>query len=1042
MHKLFVIRYSLFVIRYSLFLILITIILLPTSTIKAQIVIKEKVEINPTGETLHSDYPRSSYDPCENYPGEQHYQVVYSCSMFPVEPYQQLFPFQGGGDRIAFLPNDRYEIAITSGTTYAYLVRTAYQDSLGNFYPAEYIGHYLSNKYGYELSGTGQYEPNMGSGTFVRGNSTLYYIHFNNYDETEANVTVRITDLDSNITTYWHTIVVNPAIEITNIGNQEDTLLHYYSKDVSFRIRNKKYNCEHPGYGGCPPTDVNFGIEIVQGLQYGSIKNSQTGEINTSFSDLSWEDIRSTVFTYYANGLQPDSTEMVTIRHYSNDAEIQPQYFSFIVKNNRIPPPSEGGAIYIQADKKEVMPSDTVEIHLKWITEIGDTTEFLPMQRFKVELAEGEEYGRLIDLGSGTEGDILDDAGSELLLVAEDQIEEAIARITIVAQADLLIWTRPVSISGVMTNREDEAREIKKEKEPIAPEFIIVGDHITGVEEIIVNKYPFVVEIIPEEIAAGDTARIVPKKRNRDGSLEEFPIEQQFELGMLEGCLLGKIIAEGTDSNYHYGVTQPFYFIADSSTDSGTVKIRVGLIEPVVGNKIAGSNKITEANNTESYCFINTYQSNIYKDASVKKKEEIGILLGETKYFQAKRNTVTGEMKIEEILPDANGVPQRKTGIENGWEWLTSDVWGENPVSVVEGDKLGVYWEKEKPVWVGITNKGNLQKGLIRLVGKYWEEGKTYKVKLTAKMGSQENSINLAIKKPNKIESNYNISKYKKNVFNEEFNLDSLIFIFAGKYGIPPQIIKAQMMRESSFRPAYRYEPFPDATGIQSGYMYKNNRYKIISVSNEGSPEIPSSHINVLPHEYWGYQGTIWEFFYNHSSTLNKDISFGSSLDIYPRKNSSGEYVWFEKPANIWKVIYDKKYKEKVEEELSEEIAKDSALSAANFWLRYTYCGGIMNTGIAQTRMSSSYGFLQITYYRALEKFGYVENDENYPEKLNEINAGTDFSLKTLVDYMNKELGTERVFDDTNWKDGLEITFRYGLSRYNGKRIIPMDLQP
>ncbi len=824
------------------------------------------MEINPTGETLHSDYPRSSYDPCENYPGEQHYQVVYSCSMFPVEPYQQLFPFQGGGDRIAFLPNDRYEIAITSGTTYAYLVRTAYQDSLGNFYPAEYIGHYLSNKYGYELSGTGQYEPNMGSGTFVRGNSTLYYIHFNNYDETEANVTVRITDLDSNITTYWHTIVVNPAIEITNIGNQEDTLLHYYSKDVSFRIRNKKYNCEHPGYGGCPPTDVNFGIEIVQGLQYGSIKNSQTGEINTSFSDLSWEDIRSTVFTYYANGLQPDSTEMVTIRHYSNDAEIQPQYFSFIVKNNRIPPPSEGGAIYIQADKKEVMPSDTVEIHLKWITEIGDTTEFLPMQRFKVELAEGEEYGRLIDLGSGTEGDILDDAGSELLLVAEDQIEEAIARITIVAQADLLIWTRPVSISGVMTNREDEAREIKKEKEPIAPEFIIVGDHITGVEEIIVNKYPFVVEIIPEEIAAGDTARIVPKKRNRDGSLEEFPIEQQFELGMLEGCLLGKIIAEGTDSNYHYGVTQPFYFIADSSTDSGTVKIRVGLIEPVVGNKIAGSNKITEANNTESYCFINTYQSNIYKDASVKKKEEIGILLGETKYFQAKRNTVTGEMKIEEILPDANGVPQRKTGIENGWEWLTSDVWGENPVSVVEGDKLGVYWEKEKPVWVGITNKGNLQKGLIRLVGKYWEEGKTYKVKLTAKtQNGDESSIVVVVKKPSKLGNNVVISK---DVFGNDLNIDELCIEWGGKLGIPPQFIKGQMRRETSsnypFYPTYLYEPWTTQFEVQNLFT---NPFFVPENATSFNPPTPN-HSNVKDYHYPTEPATVWELIEKYSTIV------------------------------------------------------------------------------------------------------------------------------------------------------------------------------
>jgi hypothetical protein len=687
-----------------------------------------------------------------------------------------------------------------------------------------------------------------------------------------------------------------------------------------------------------------------------------------------------------------------------------------------------------------------------------------PGVTYNVEIVSGNQYGNLIDAFSFN--------------------NERVQSITGLEHLDgftYFIYTA----DGVSANSLDSVKIRVSTTDPSIPPTDFT---------VYIKPSPIYAYTVPEVLGADDSADVIIKYRDVDGTLYDFPSDQTFELAVLDGCVNGNFMVNGVIDVYFAAAQQPIKFVTADSIDTefDKVLIRVGTDLGGYNRPVGGENGEEEKKRAEyeskqigatgktikelresfekmiaerkveaevkskaeaeavtkeggepmfpvvSQCALDnpTHPYN-FKFFLPTKEETIEILLGETKYFAVKKkeeNGVVKDLKIVEIETNYGAEPVFPADAGEGWTWITqSDVWPTEPVTKVEG-KIGVYWEIEKPVWNGNVNGNKLKKGFIRVVGKYWEEGKNFKVKLTAKMGSQENSINLAIKKPNKIESNYNISKYKKNVFNEEFNLDSLIFIFAGKYGIPPQITKAQMMRESSFRPAYRYEPFPDATGIQSGYRYKNNRYKIISNSNEGYPSIPSSHINVRPHEYWGHQGTIWEFFYNHSSTLNKDISFGSSLDIYPRKNSAGDYVWFEKPADEWKDIYDKKYKEKVEEELSEEIAIDSALTAANFWLRYTYCDGIMNTGIAQTRMSSSYGFLQITYYTALERFGYVENDENYPEKLNEINAGTDFSLKTLVYYMNKELGTEGAFDDTNWKDGLEIAFRYGLSLYNGKR--------
>ena len=86
------------------------------------------------------------------------------------------------------------------------------------------------------------------------------------------------------------------------------------------------------------------------------------------------------------------------------------------------------------------------------------------------------------------------------------------------------------------------------------------------------------------------------------------------------------------------------------------------------------------------------------------------ILLGETKYYQARYKTVD-ELIIEEAPVDANGVPHLNGG-------LAENVWGDNPVGVIDtcsncGQKMGVYWEKKYPVpnqWVNYTvtiKKGN-----------------------------------------------------------------------------------------------------------------------------------------------------------------------------------------------------------------------------------------------------------------------------------------------------------------------------------------------
>ncbi|MCZ7610244.1 MAG: hypothetical protein M5U17_08740 [Ignavibacterium sp.] len=149
-----------------------------------------------------------------------------------------------------------------------------------------------------------------------------------------------------------------------------------------------------------------------------------------------------------------------------------------------------------------------------------------------------------------------------------------------------------------------------------------------------------VVNIVPETISPGDTAQIIPKLKNPDGSLSDFPIEQTFEIGMLDGCALG-MIKTATDSGlYVDAALQPFYFIADTGAVEGTVKLRVGVIEGMSSSSLLNNNfksrkseyqvkkSSTSDNHREAqsfidggvigeYCFLGDLYSVVTGDANV-----------------------------------------------------------------------------------------------------------------------------------------------------------------------------------------------------------------------------------------------------------------------------------------------------------------------------------------------------------------------------------------------------------------------------------------
>lgn len=110
-------------------------------------------------------------------------------------------------------------------------------------------------------------------------------------------------------------------------------------------------------------------------------------------------------------------------------------------------------------------------------------------------------------------------------------------------------------------------------------------DGITSIDSAQVLPPPVVVRVIPPEVAPGDTAAVVLKQRNPDGTLADFAPYQQFEVQIDSGSDYGTILSQGDTADYFESTPQGFNFIAVDSinSDSEMVGIQVGPVQGVAG---------------------------------------------------------------------------------------------------------------------------------------------------------------------------------------------------------------------------------------------------------------------------------------------------------------------------------------------------------------------------------------------------------------------------------------------------------------------------
>ncbi len=309
---------------------------------------------------------------------------------------------------------------------------------------------------------------------------------------------------------------------------------------------------------------------------------------------------------------------------------------------------------------------------------------------------------------------------------------------------------------------------------------------------------PVSVTIEPGELAPGDTAEIIIKRRYLDGTLEDYPEEQLFELGMIEGCEGGQILVGDSLGVYFEEALQPVKFVADTNvTDSVKVGIRVGLIEEIIGsfgkvkdgdkdykkneektalnkrersdyelimkskrkgnrlNGIQGNRSSLPDNPTQSYCFTGDFYADLYEEAEVVvTDEEIEILLGELKFFGVKKkleNGTVNEIKIEEIVVEEGETPIFPNNAGEGWEWIEEDsIWSNRPINIETKGSSPIFYDRfYSQVFYTGTQKpiiNYLPNGMIRIIGRYLGKNPDNKVKLFTSVYDNSYSDTLEIK--------------------------------------------------------------------------------------------------------------------------------------------------------------------------------------------------------------------------------------------------------------------------------------------------------
>ncbi len=544
-------------------------------------------------------------------------------------------------------------------------------------------------------------------------------------------------------------------------------------------------------------------------------------------------------------------------------------------------------------------------------------------------------------------------------------------------------------------------------------------------------------------------------KKDSGGNLVEYPADQRYEIGILEGCEYGDLLVNDTMDVYFADVTGPIKYIAADSTGADTAKVtlRLGLI-PSDGNTTLRKAAKKRDETAASYCSVSGFLVNAHGVGKTKVIPPIEIMLGETKYLAVAKRKDKNEYKIIEIETEFGEEPQYPEATNEEWEWVKKDdVWGTNPIEKL-GSKSGVYWEKK---WYNKTDNKNkdLPVGMVRLIGRYWLEGKVDSFKVKLKTTDTYNNAKVVVKviKPGKLGNQYSKAK---DVFDKVVNIDSLCIYYGGKNGIPPQFLKGHIAQESytkdfgaqvgkGFVPGYRFEPYVTQKQFKIfNGEFSNNPFYITATTNVNPPN--HKYVKIIPY-FSGDTITVWQIVKEHSQLVEDGNTDPTRMYGVRTYSDTMNYNAYPTIRNKYREFFDKLKNTKILDDngnkrlmtLSEKA--DSTNKRMIKYLRDEFpfkdknnTKGMKNM-IAQTRILASYGYFQVMYTTAIEKkWGYKVEQDSLPENLNTFNVQFPLVIKRYKGFLSNQ-------NENNWIIGFETILKDEIyDEWNTKKKYPDEV--
>ena len=771
------------------------------------------------------------------------------------------------------------------------------------------------------------------------------------------------------------------------------------------RVRVDVYECSFWGDG--PVMDgTPVDLEIVEGAELGCLLQPGTGRQGKKLMGLSSHD-GYVEAEYWANGVYPtERWQSVVLKATSGTVDNRGYFYVF------------PGDLIVKPGRSVIGYGDTTKIVLE-TRNCDETISPVPQNwTTRYQIVEADTIGYFYSPDSSKTGSPLIGQYPQARFYAKNYASPpdsvvVVTKVTAVdpnggavikiVDGDRPVKERPVSKHAAKTRSVSQSAGGKNHRIAEEPQDLGEGSYYYGAAQVVVKKKEdvdhFKITLEKDTIAFTEASRIFVHAKDANDADIEFDA--------------GKLLTMSVISNTEYGT-----FI-DKNGD--TLKTTPAKLDNVLyGDLKAGTIKFAAVTKEPDSIIVCRIRTALGMDTTKKGEKDIRIkpniqelLLGETRYFYVKNEN--GELRIDSTS-NAFYAPEIK-----------EDVWGNEPVSIADkdnpksGKRLGVYWEKKKPDGTALAP------GMIRLIGRYWTADSSYQVNLMATYIGRNLDLTVKVKQPGRLGDS---NRKKKDVFGKTFDMDSLIIRHAGIEGIPPQLLKGQIHKESSFFPSYRYEPYKDAELQERDCTrdtLKNNLFCYDSAGNTVGPVIPASHIYMhngteggnMTH-YPGFSGTIWHYY---DSTR--------ALKMY----TEGVY---KEIANLVSG-----YKKKImvnaaieEVTLTETEVNKRAHDSLDNHLENLFRGGLKNY-FAQTRIVASYGFVQLLYYDgvygdALVVAPYPHNSSYLPETINEGDTSIIYGMRKLKAKFKYAGIAENFESPTGWKLGYEETLKKALQYYNG----------